>query len=172
MVGAPSLLIEGMTTALKPITATAFEPYGQVMSTLGADPLVINEGYAQRFNKLAKTQIDPAINTDAEIALFVAKARALPYTIKMLERHPYTTQAFFPLEPHQWIVIVSNEAVPTAQGIKAFTVPGDQGVQYHRGIWHFPLFVCADSQRFIVVDGGQNSQNLEEYVLPQPIVIA
>jgi ureidoglycolate lyase len=37
-----------------------------------------------------------------------------------------------------------------------------QGVNYARGVWHFPLLVLDEEQDFIIIDRGGDGNNCEE----------
>jgi ureidoglycolate lyase len=51
---------------------------------------------------------------------------------------------------------------------RAFTATGRQGVNYARDVWHHPLLVLGDGERFLVVD-RIGEDNLEEVWLDQPL---
>ena len=64
-----------------------------------------------------------------------------------------------PLDPHSWLVVVATE--PTAMKVRAFWARGDQGVNYHRGVWHHPLLVT-QNQRFLIIDRQGDEPNCDE----------
>ena len=146
-----------------PITAADFAPYGTVLDKSAAHSYPINDGYATRHDRLAVTDIAQGA---AQIALFSATPRRYPCVVDMMERHPLATQAFYPLQNHVWHALVCAAETPTAETLRAFTVPGDIGVQYHRNIWHYPLLVSAERQDFLVVDYCGAGDNLELHTTP------
>jgi ureidoglycolate lyase len=148
----------------RPLTREAFGPYGDVVDIDGGSPITINEGFAERVNGLAK--VETAGETGiVNISLFTARVRPEPISIRMMERHPDGSQMFYPLQDRPWLVVVCADPY-SADSYRAFRASGRQGVNYSRNVWHHPLLVLADGERFIVVDRGDQSpqplKNLEE----------
>ena len=149
--------------AIEPLSAAAFEPFGDVIETAGAEVRIINEGTTRRFHDLAA--IDVAAEGGAPIlSVFRAAARAQPIQIRMVESHPLASQAFFPLSQQDWLVVVceDNGGEPALDTLRCFQATGWQGVNYARGVWHHPLLALAPSQDFLVVDRDGPGANLEE----------
>jgi ureidoglycolate lyase len=143
----------------EPLTKAAFAPFGDVVETDGALPVEINQGFARRFNALAG--IDVTTNgAPVNISLFDAKPRPQPIAIRLMERHPLGTQLFMPLQDRPWLVVVCGDPQDTAS-YRAFTATGRQGVNYARNVWHHPLLVVGEGERFMVVDRS-GADNLEE----------
>ena len=149
-------------TAL-PLTGEAFAPFGTVIETAGAESFPINGGTTTRYHALAEA--DPGPSGAAILSIFRATRWPEPVEIRMLERHPLATQAFFPLSAEDWLVVVAGGERPTADDLRLFHARGDQGVQYGRGVWHHPLLVLAEQQDFLVVDRQGSGENLEEITL-------
>lgn len=150
--------------AIEPLTKAAFAPFGDVVEREGHTPITINEGYANRVNGLGIVDVmgDGAI---VNLSIFVAKKRPAPLAIRMMERHPFGSQMFYPLQDREWLVVVCAD--PHApESYRAFRASGRQGVNYARNVWHHPLLVLSDDERFMVVDRGNNAatplNNLEE----------
>ncbi len=70
--------------------------------------------------------------------------------IRVLERHPYTTQSFIPMggsaaEEKTYIVLVAHsnddDTAPDLSSVQAFTVKGNEGVCYGAAVWHAPMCV-------------------------------
>lgn len=152
-----------------PINPADFARYGAVLDKATAHAYPINDGYATRYDRLAITDITDG---HAQIAIFAAKPRAYPCVVDMLERHPLATQAFYPLQPHPWHAIVCAGETPTAERLRAFTIPGNIGVQYHRNIWHYPLLIRAARQEFLIVDYSGDGENLEIFDAPLGVEFA
>jgi ureidoglycolate lyase len=143
-----------------PLTKTAFAPYGEVVEMDGADLIPINQGFATRVNGLANVDV-AAGGACVNISLFVAKTRPLPIEVKLMERHPLGSQLFFPLQDKPWLVLVCADPLVPAS-FRAFEATGRQGVNYARNVWHHPLLVLTDEERFLVVDRKGSGDNLEE----------
>lgn len=104
------------------------------------------------------------------MSLFAAKVRPQPIPIRMMERHPLGSQLFYPLQDRPWLIVVCDDPhVPASY--RAFRSSGRQGVNYARNVWHHPLLVLEDNERFLVVDRGDRSpnpsNNLEEIWLDE-----
>ena len=160
------------TIPIGPLTRAAFAPFGDVVETLGAAPIPINQGFAERCNGLARIDVS-AEGGEVNISLFTAQPRPAPVTLQVMERHPLGSQLFYPLQDRPWLVVVCDDPAGTA-GFRAFAATGRQGVNYFRNVWHHPLLVHDPDSRFIVVDRAGAGTNLEEYVLRdngQPVLI-
>ena len=91
---------------LEPLTKAAFAPFGTVIETEGAPRLPINQGTTTRFDALAA--IDAAHGGGSPIiSLFRGTRRPDPIAIRLLERHPLGSQAFYPLVDAEWLVVVA-----------------------------------------------------------------
>ena len=141
----------------RPLTAEAFKPFGQVIETNGHKPVMINEGTTERYHALAGVDVGEG---GGIISIFRGSRR--PLEIKMLERHPLGSQAFYPLEKAAWILVVSQAERPGSGDLEAFVATGDQGVQYAKNTWHHPLLVLQETQDYLVVDREGAGENLEE----------
>lgn len=154
--------------AIEPLTRDAFRSFGEVIETEGAERRLINEGTTERFHALAHMDVS-AGDGAAILSIFAARRRPFPFLVRMLERHPLGSQAFFPLEPHDWLVVVGHgSARPDPASIRCFRASGSQGVNYARNAWHHPVLCLEPLQRFLVVDREGRGDNLEEAWLTSP----
>jgi ureidoglycolate lyase len=151
----------------QPLTRKSFAPFGDAIETTGITPLNINQGYAFRFDDLAKIDVSKE-SGEVKTSLFIATPRPTPVAIAMMERHPLGSQLFHPLQDRPWLVVVCSDPSDTSS-FRAFEATGRQGVNYHRGVWHFPLIVLDKDSRFIVVDRKGPGNNLEEVALKVPL---
>ena len=147
------------------LTAAEFEPFGDVIETTGHMPRWINNGTCQRFDDLAQLDVI-AEGGRPLISIFRAEAQSLPMQIERLERHPYSSQAFFPLEQLPFLIVVALPGLtPQARNVRAFLSSGLQGVNYRRNTWHHPLIALERSAHFLVLDRGGPGDNCEEQSL-------
>lgn len=67
--------------------------------------------------------------------------QSMPLSMVMLERHPFSSQTFIPLDVERYLVAVAPTAddLPDLARLKVFTVDGDTGVTYRTGVWHHPM---------------------------------
>ena len=142
-----------------PITKKNFLKFGDVISTKEIRPLEINNGFAKRYDGIAK------LNTSSEkgettISIFSALKRNFPMKIDMMEKHPLGSQAFIPMIETTFLVFVAPEGdFPNLNKIDSFIVPPGIGVNYNPGIWHFPL-ISTENMNFLVVDRKGPGNNL------------
>ena len=155
---------------IRPLTAKAFAPFGDVLDTAGAPDKIINQGLCGRFHDRALLDFGP--DGRAGISLFQAEPRALPYRLEMLERHPEGSQAFLPMSHDPFLVIVAPDAGGTPGTPLAFLTAPGQGVNYHRNTWHGVLTPLSPPGLFAVVDRIGETPNLEEHWFETPYVIA
>ena len=154
----------------EPLTKAAFAPFGDVVESDGYTPLHINQGFALRFDNLARIDV-AAEGGQSKASLFTANPRPQPTTINLMERHPLGSQLFYPLQDKPWLIVVCDDPA-NSKTFRAFSASGRQGINYHRNIWHFPLLVFDAESRFIVVDRVGPGNNLEEVEIKQPMTLS
>ena len=153
--------------AIEPLTRANFAPFGDVIEMAGAQHYPINQGFAERFHDLAR--IDTSMH-DGEtiISLFRGRPRPAPIEIGFVERHPLGSQAFYPLQERDWLIVVATAGdAPTSKALRAFRASGRQGINYARNVWHYPLLVLAQESDFLIIDRKGAGNNLEEAQLPE-----
>ncbi|KAF8608780.1 allantoicase [Ceratobasidium sp. AG-I] len=189
----PPLLLDGPTIPALPITPEAFAPFGSVVQAWtdtdavprGTRVTSANQGTAHKFHNLALVEQSYPPGAHARTGLSVYRAtpplrdgeRAEPgalWSVKLLERHICTTQAFLPMgnaggirmtgfeEPlspggRAYLVIVAlngSDDKPDLSTLRAFVASTAQGISYNAGIWHHPMislertidFCCVETQ--------------------------
>ncbi|SDG90048.1 ureidoglycolate lyase [Paraburkholderia steynii] len=149
------------TLAIEPLTREAFSPFGDVIELEGAKQIPINLGTTIRYHDLANVDVTDEGGRTL-VNLFRGQARALPFEITMMERHPLGSQAFIPLNDKPYLVVVAPAGELDESKIRAFVTSGWQGVNYAKGVWHHPLLALGEVSDFIVVDRGGDGHNLNE----------
>ena len=153
------------TLIARPLTAVAFAPFGDVIETAGVTPRLINNGFAERFDDLARIDAGQG-GGRAGLSLFAAKPRAAPVALDLMERHPLGSQAFVPLSAAPFLIVVAPIGDHVAlDALQAFVTDGRQGCNYRAGVWHHPLLALVP-QSFLVVDRHGPGANLDERPLP------
>lgn len=151
----------------QPLTRKAFAPFGDVIEADGIEPRIINQGFAQRFNDLAKVDVERE-GGSTNVSLFTAQPRPFPVAIKLMERHPLGCQIFYPLQNRPWLVLVCSDPLDPFS-YRGFAATGLQGVNYAPNVWHHPLLVFDADSRFLIVDRKGPGDNLEELWLEQEL---
>ena len=153
------------TVQIQPMDKDAFSKFGDLLETSGAPDKLINEGRCGRFHDLATLDFSSG---RAGISLFKAEISALPFRLRMLERHPAGSQAFLPMCAAPFLVIVAPDQNGAPGHPLAFRTKPGQGVNYHRNVWHGVLTPLGGSGIFGVVDRIGAGANLEEHWFDTP----
>jgi ureidoglycolate lyase len=91
--------------------------------------------------------------------------------VRLLERHPLSSQSFYPLDAQPFLVVVAEGAGrPRAAAVRAFLCSGAQGVNYRRNTWHHGLIALGEVSRFLVVDRGGPGENCEQCEIEDALV--
>ncbi len=165
--------MSGITLRPVPITAERFAAYGDVIHAAPAAVQAMNDARFERFDDLAKVDVDQT--GGGRVAISIARSKTpttLPHRFDMVERHPLGSQAFIPLAPFSFVIVVApvGEAVDVAD-LRAFVTNGSQGINYHKGVWHMPLIATAGGQAFLVIDRVPGENNCEQVVLGESVVL-
>lgn len=162
-----------MILIAEPLTAEAFAPFGDVIQIAGHVPRMINEGTCERFDNLVP--VDVLENGGHPLlSIFKAAPRPLPFEVRLLERHPLSSQAFYPLDSLPFLVVVAeNDSTgkPWSRRLRAFRAAGNQGVSYRRNTWHHALLAIGQTSHFLVVDRGGPGENCDEVVVDQVVLV-
>ncbi|PUB10153.1 ureidoglycolate lyase [Yoonia sediminilitoris] len=145
---------------IRPLTAQAFAPFGDVLDVSGPPDKIINQGLCGRYHDRAKIDVTDG---KAGISLFKAEPRNLPLQLDMMERHPQGSQAFLPMSMDAFLVVVAPDADGAPGQPHAFLTTPGQGVNYHRGTWHGVLTPLHAPGLFAVVDRIGVGANLQEH---------
>lgn len=149
--------------SVEPLTREAFAPYGDVIEHQGRDFFHINDGMVERYHNLAKVDVHEEGGRPL-ISILLAKQNEFPVTVKFVEHHPLSSQAFIPMDENPFMVVVAKAGEAVNPGdLRAFVTNGKQGVNYHRRVWHHVLLVPNRPMQFIVVDRGGPGENCTEF---------
>ena len=147
----------------RPLTRENFAEFGDVIDTGGDNHYPINGGKAERYHDLATAE---AQGPNARVLISIVKGTPydFPLTLTMVERHPFGSQAFMPLSPRPFLVVVCHDGDGRpGRAARLRHAPG-QGVNYPRNRWHGVLTPIGEPQDFLVVDRGGDGVNLEESI--------
>jgi ureidoglycolate lyase len=153
------------------LTAQAFAAFGDVIEIEGRESRWINENTCRRFDDLARIDVSEEGGRPL-LSIFEASPRPLPLRIRALERHPLSSQAFFPLQMQPFLVVVAADGEsPVAERLRVYVSSGRQGVNYRRNTWHHPLIALDQTSRFLVVDRGGAGENCEEITVDDAVLV-
>lgn len=175
---------------VEPLGKDQFEPFGQVIdvgSNLGQSA---NQGTAKRFNFLAdlvnlrqqhKNQdvgigsVLPPNLTDPpakpNLCIFRVMPADLPFSIKLLERHKYSTQMFIPMirtrfivQPSYLVIVALNDPLkqqPDWSTLRVFRANSTQAFNYNPGVWHHPMVGLGDMIDFVCLVWERREQQAD-----------
>ena len=137
------------TLIAQPLTPEAYAPFGDVVMAAphGEPGKPANLGTARRFNDLARLQNLRGERARLNVCHFRSQPQqTFPFEVRLLEKHPVSSQLFVPMNAQRYLVIVApGEDAPDLRRAAAFVANGTQGVSYHPGVWHHPM-IALDAQ--------------------------
>jgi len=159
---------------VQPLSAAAFAPFGDVISAGAGAGLSANQGTATRFDWCtALVNLRPQAR--ANVAVFRSEPRRLPFSLALLERHPFSSQAFVPMTGAGFLVCVAPataSGTPALRRLCAFVGGPGQGVNYRVGVWHHPIVALDHAAQFLMVafeDGSADDCVVVQ--VPQPVTV-
>ncbi|AVG38691.1 ureidoglycolate lyase [Achromobacter insolitus] len=148
----------------QPLTAAAFAPYGEVISSAGRAGRAINAGTSLRVEMGDPDILDAGGRPS--LSVFRAQAIALPFAARMLERHRLGSQTFLPLAGTRYVVLVALGAdAPDLATLQAFMAGAGMGITLRRDVWHHPLMALAEGE-FAVLERAGPAVDCEIVDLP------
>ncbi|KAG6920311.1 hypothetical protein DXG01_005080 [Tephrocybe rancida] len=157
-----------------PLTPEGFAPFGKVIqgyADLHAVPkgtkiTPANAGTAQKFHKLSLLEASYPAVAGATSGISVYRCQPCQdvkdghLELKVLERHPFTNQAFIPMgqgsgeglkDPGlKYLVVVAQNGAndrPDTSTLRAFVATAAQGIVYNTAIWHQPMTVLDKTEQ-------------------------
>jgi len=158
------------TIVARLLTRENFAEFGDVLDTGGANHYPINGGKAERYHDLATAEA-AGPQSRVIISIFHGTPYDFPLQLKMVERHPFGSQAFMPLSPRPFLVVVCHDTGAGPGEPHAFLTQPGQGVNYPRNRWHAVLTPIGAEQDFLIVDRAGEGTNLEEFFFSDPYEI-
>jgi ureidoglycolate hydrolase len=157
------------------LTPAAYQQFGNVIAAGEAVPWKpANFGRAQRFNRLVEVENLRPETARLNVCVFRCQALVLhELSVNMLEKHPFSTQVFMPMQDGRYITIVALGAEqPDLRTLRAFVVQSPAGISYRPGIWHYPMTALGealDLACLVYEDDGAGDCTV--FNLQQPVII-
>jgi ureidoglycolate lyase len=157
----------------EPLSPEAFAPFGDVLWAGRGEGASANQGTAVRYDWAAALE-SRRPGAKPNLSIFRAAAQSLPLPIKLLERHPSSTQVFLPLLCSRYLVVVAPtlpSGDPDLTGLRAFLCGPGQGINYACGTWHHPM-VALDTPAELAMLAWEDrtSGDCEVRPLSQPLL--
>jgi ureidoglycolate lyase len=133
-----------------------------------------NQGTATRYDWVARFASSRP-QAKPNLAVFRSVEKALPFEVRLLERHPCSTQLFVPLACQRFLVVVCLEDArgePDLARLSAFVCGPGQGVNYRAGLWHHPIIALDGPAELLMLAWEDGSAlDCEERPLPAPLLV-
>lgn len=152
----------------KPITAEAIAGLAELIDASGDADKFINQGHCGRYHDRATLDI---LDGQAGISVFKSESFAMPFKLEMMERHPFGSQAFLPMQEGEYLVVLAKDQNGAPNDPRGFVAGSGQGVNIGRNVWHGVLCPLTDPGLFMVVDRVTDGPNLEEHWFENPYTI-
>ena len=144
-----------------PLTSADFKPFGDVIEAGNSQTRSINEGNTTRYHNLAELDLS-AEGGKPGLNIFRSRPIPQPMILELMERHPLSSQTFYPLGNSPYLVVVAPPGELDPFAVVAFVAQSDQGVNYHKGTWHHYSLALGGVSDFLVVDRISDDQNCDE----------
>jgi len=165
-------MIDNKRIIPKLLTRENFATFGDVIEVNDkAKHFSINDGFTQRYHDLADVDVTQDGGRTL-INIFRSTPLEQPVNIKMMERHPLSSQAFIPMGQQPYLVVVAPKGELDITKIEVFLASSNQGINYHKGTWHHYCLALHQVSDFIVVDRGGAGDNCDVINLDGSLVIA
>jgi len=150
---------------LKPLTDEAFAPFGNVIQKQGHYPEETNYGQTRKYARLADIDVSDQEGTVA-VHIYRSRQISLPFRIEVMEHHPLGSQTFMPLHDRPFLVVVAPPAEKLAfKEIHGFFTNGEQGVNFHKGVWHHHQISLDEISDYLVIDrDGPGNNKIEQHI--------
>ena len=149
-----------------PISASAYQPYGEFLDASVADP---------RLNFTVDLD-NPRDQARLNLAMIRTQPAAFPLEVAEMERHPFSIQVFIPLADTDYIVVVARDdgqGRPDAATLAAFTVPQGLAISYRSDTWHTGMASLDRVGRFamVIYEDGSKDDCIFNDVVPFQVIL-
>jgi ureidoglycolate lyase len=158
----------------QPLSREGFASFGDVIGSELSGGSSANQGTATRYNQVAQLA-NSRPGAQPNLALFHSVQKSLPFEVRLLERHPCSTQLFVALQCQRFLVVVCPDDArgePDLDRLQAFLCGPGQGVNYRAGLWHHPIIAIDGPADFLMLAWEDGSRlDCEERPLAAPMLV-
>ena len=155
----------------QPLSRDAFAAFGDVIETSGRSYIEINQGNTKSFELPAMLDTRDQ-DGFPRLSIYRSQPVSMPFQVQQLERHPLGSQAFMPLSGMPFLVVVAPPGDELlTESVQAFITDGQQGINYHKGVWHHYQLSLKQVCDYLVIDRGGAGDNCEERQLGKKLLI-
>jgi ureidoglycolate hydrolase len=137
--------------AVRPLTAAAFAPYGQIVATRK----VFGQGVGTHADPTQDPEEAQLVLSAGTPRLWIMHSGAVGTRFRRIARHRRTTQCLGSVDGTEWLVGVappgdlSDRAAPALDAIVGFRVPAGVIIKLHLATWHAGPHHTRDEARFL-----------------------
>lgn len=156
------------------LTPEGFAAFGDVVSAGLKAGSSANQGTAVRFDWCAEL-FNGRDAARPNLAVFRSAPQKLPFTVRLLERHPFSSQAFLPMVCGRFLIMVAPDlsGVPDASRLRVFVCGPGQGINYHVGVWHHPIVALDVPAEFAMLSWEDGTpQDCVEHHFDAPLQVS
>jgi ureidoglycolate lyase len=156
----------------RPLVRSAFAPFGEVLE-IEDDGFQVNEGHGT-YHAIQWELESLEAGARLDLAMFRLVPRPHPVVIRQLERHPYSSQAFLPMDGRPSLVVVAparDDGRPDVAAAQAFFGRPDQGLIYRPSVWHAGLTTLEAAGTFAMLIWRGRRAHSEVFQLDDPLRI-
>ena len=153
--------------AARPLDGPGFAPFGDVIAVGTGSPGTRDDLAAAMENRRDHARLAPNLSRNAPTSM--------PLRVQWMERHPYSSQTFIPVDLGRYLVLVAPRAEsgdPRIDQLQAFLADSSQGITYHPNIWHHPFTALDRPSECIVLryDDGSDADTEWFEVQDGPVI--
>jgi len=145
------------TVVPRPLTSKGFAPFGKVFAFDPHEARPVNDGNALRGDLPFDFTV---FEGQPRLSLFRVQAQTLPLRVKAFERHPHSSQMFYPISARAFLVVMApraSDGSPDVAKAEAFIGQAGQGVLYRPAVWHAPMVALDADGDFLMLIGEQDT---------------
>ncbi|MCA0400256.1 MAG: ureidoglycolate lyase [Proteobacteria bacterium] len=168
-----SLRIEAGALAATALEAESFAPFGSLVRFDPSAARAVNEGRSLRADQSGLAILSERVQP--VLAIYRAQQDAMPFSLRLFERHALSSQTFVALTAPRFLVVVAPaqaDGTPDVAGARAFIGQRGEGVTYAPGIWHAPITALDSAGDFLMLMWeGRTADDCEFHPLQTTLTI-
>jgi len=160
----------GKKVTAQPLTAEGFAPFGEIFPVgKGGSPGTRDSLVGRMENRRNNAQLNACMSYYAP--------SPVPFTLKALEIHRYSSQIFVPYNLARYLVLVApsnGKGDPVIDELRAFHGDVSQGINYSANTWHHPFTALEEPAECLMLrfDDGSKVDTEWYQVADGPVIAA
>jgi ureidoglycolate hydrolase len=150
------------------MTQESYSEFGKILIPV-KEKIIFSNQFVDHYNDLGSIE---TVGEDPVVSFFSAYRR--DFVIDKLEKHPGTSEIFFPVRGTGFMPFAPSldDGTPDVENIKVFICSEGHPFTVERDVWHlFPFPVEKQYDSYLVVEKELIKNDLEMYDLKTPVSI-